>query len=155
MVRVLKTLRKELTPVQKCRIWTLHEDGNNISQIHIKTGYPHSTITTFLNRHTLTPTDDFENKPGRGAIRKITPRGERHLLRTVNLEPRMTLKSLASPSKSGHKLNHHTVASILKLNGKAKRRPRKKPFLTDEHKTRRRAHYRAEKAMKRDNRKVY
>jgi hypothetical protein len=154
MARKLKTDRRELTPVQKCRVWTLHEEGNNPSQIHIKTGYPRSTITGFLKRHTLAPTDDFKNQPGRGAMRKITPRGERHLVRTANLEPRMTLKALGSPSKSGKKLNHHIVAQVLKRNGKAKRRPRKKPFLTEEHKKRRVAHCKAEKAIKRDNRKV-
>ena len=66
----------------------------------------------------------------------------------------MTLKALITPSKSGHKLNYYTIARVLKFNGKAKRRPRKKPFLTEDYKKRRRAYYRAEKAIKRDNRRV-
>ena len=66
----------------------------------------------------------------------------------------MTLKALSTPSKSGEKLNYHTVAIILKSFGKAKRRPRKKPFLSPLHKKKRRIHCRAEKAMKRDPRKV-
>jgi hypothetical protein len=87
-------------------------------------------------------------------MRKITLKGERHLIRTANLEPKMTLKALGSPSKSGKKLNYYTVAQVLKRNGKAKRRLRKKPFLTEEHKKRRVAHCKAEKAIKRDNWKV-
>ena len=87
-------------------------------------------------------------------MRKITLRGERHLIQTTNLEPKITLKALGSLSKSGKKLNYYIVAQVLKRNRKAKRRPRKKPFLTKEHKKRRVAHYKAKKAIKRDNRKV-
>lgn len=69
-------------------------------------------------------------------------------------EPKMTLKALATPSKSGKKLNHHTVAKYLKKHGKAKRRPRSKPYLSPLYKKKRRAHYRAELGQKRDYRKV-
>lgn len=154
MPRKPKTTRKELTPVQKSNIWTLHEEGHNASQIHRKTGYHRSTIGTFLSRHTLAPIDGFESKPGRGAMRKVKPQGERNLLRIANEDTRMTLKALATPSKSGVKLHPRTVARILKFHGKAKRRPRKKSFLTKDHRRRRRVHCRAVKAMKRDNRKV-
>jgi transposase len=128
--------------------------GLSTSQIHSKTGYPRSTIRSFLNRHTLNPVKGFENEPGRRAMRRVKPQGERNLLRIANQDTRMTLKALATPSKSGVKLHPRTVAKILKFHGKAKRRPRKKPFLTEDHKRRRRVHYKAEKAMKRDNRKV-
>jgi hypothetical protein len=67
----------------------------------------------------------------------------------------MSLKSLAIPSKSGKRLNYYIVAIILKSFSKAKRRLRKKPFLTPLHKQKRRTHYRNEKAIRRDNRKVY
>src|ERR1700722_11229057 len=66
----------------------------------------------------------------------------------------MTLKALATPSKSGKQLYHHTIAIILKSFRKAKRRPRKKPFLTPLHKKKRRIHCRAKKAIKRNNRRV-
>jgi len=66
----------------------------------------------------------------------------------------MTLKALATPSKSGKQLYHHTVAIILKSFRKAKRRLRKKPFLTPLHKKKRRIHCWAEKAIKRNNRRV-
>jgi hypothetical protein len=67
----------------------------------------------------------------------------------------MTLKALGSLSKSGKKLNHHIIVQVRKRNGKAKRRPRQKPFLIEEHKKRRVAYCKAEKAIKRDNWKVY
>ena len=67
----------------------------------------------------------------------------------------MTLEALSILLKSGKKLNHHTVAIMLKSFGKAKRRPRKKPFLNTLYKKKRREHYRAKKAMGRDNRRVY
>ncbi|OCK99979.1 uncharacterized protein K441DRAFT_725531 [Cenococcum geophilum 1.58] len=66
----------------------------------------------------------------------------------------MTLKALATPSKSGKQLHHHTAAIILKSSGKAKRRPCKKPFLTPLHKKKRRIYCWAEKAIKRNNRRV-
>ncbi len=66
----------------------------------------------------------------------------------------MTLKALASPSKSGQQLNHYTVSKVLKRHGKAKRRPRKKPYLSPLHKKKRREHCRAELAIKRNYRRV-
>jgi len=66
----------------------------------------------------------------------------------------MSLKLLATPSKSGKRLNHHTVAILLKSFSKAKRRPRKKPFLTPLHKRKRRVYCKGERAIERDNWKV-
>jgi Transposase len=83
----------------------------------------------------------FESKPRSGAPKKITPRGACTLVRTAINEPRISLKALATPSKSGKRLSHYTVAIVLKSFGKAKRRLRKKPFLTPLHKQKRRFHY--------------
>ena len=69
-------------------------------------------------------------------------------------EPKMTFKALAIPSKSGKKLNHHTVAKYLKKHGKAKRRSRSKPYLSPLYKKKRRAYSRTELDQKRDYRKV-
>jgi len=139
--------------VQKSRIWTLHEEGYTPTQIHLKTGHPRSTVSSFLIRHALSPHATFQNKPGRGGTKKITLRGERELVRAALADPRMPLKALATPSKSGKQLNHHTVAKILKLHGVSKHRPRKKPFLTDLHRKKRRAHC-TEELAGRDPRKV-
>jgi hypothetical protein len=67
----------------------------------------------------------------------------------------MTLKALNTPSKSRKKLNYYTIAIMLKSFGKAKHRPRKKPFLNTLYKKKRREHCRAKKAMGRDNKRVY
>jgi hypothetical protein len=67
----------------------------------------------------------------------------------------MTLEALSTPSKSGKKLNYYTIVITLKSFGKAKHRPRKKPFLNTLYKKKRREHCRAEKAMGRDNKRVY
>jgi hypothetical protein len=155
MVIAPKTARKELTTAQKSRIWTLYKEGNNPTQIWRKTTIPRTTCSLFITRQLITPDPTFELKPKRGTPKKITERGTRALLRTASLNTRITLKALASPSKSGQYLNHYIVAIYLKSAGKAKRRPRKKPFLTPLYKKKRRIHYRTKKAIKRDNRRVY
>jgi transposase len=154
MVVTPKTKRKELTEAARSKIWTLYLEGYNPSQIHVKTGTPRSTINGVIARQTLCPDSRFKSKPRSGRPQKISQRGARSLVRTAISEPKMTLEALSTPSKSGKKLNHHTVAIVLKSFGKAKRRPRKKPFLNTLHKKKRREHCRAEKAMGRDNRRV-
>jgi hypothetical protein len=67
----------------------------------------------------------------------------------------MTLEALSTPSKSGKKLNHHTIAIMLKSFRKAKRRPRKKPFLNTLYKRKHQEYCQAKKAIERDNKRVY
>ncbi|KAF4631079.1 hypothetical protein G7Y89_g7059 [Cudoniella acicularis] len=109
---------------------TLHEEGYSPTDIWHKTNIPRTTVSSFIKRQTACPNPAFENKPKSSRPRKITPRGERALLYTK------------------------TVAKVLKLHGRAKRRTRKKPFLSPLHKEKRRIHCKAEEAMKRDNRNV-
>jgi hypothetical protein len=97
----------------------------------------------------------FKSKPRSGAPQKLDFRAARKLVRDTVKEPRTSLKSLGTPSKSGKYLHHRTVAILLKSFGRAKRRLYKKPFLIPLHKQKRRFHYREEKAMKRNNRRVY
>jgi Transposase len=149
-----KGSRKELTKSQKSRIWTLHEEGYTPTEIWRKTKIPRPTCDSFIRRQCISPNPTFENKPRSSCPKKITTQGARALVRTACQDTRMTLKALATPSKSSEKLNHHTVAIVLKSFGKAKRRPRKKPFLSPLHKKKRRVHCRAKKAIKRNNRRV-
>jgi transposase len=118
-----KTKRKELSEAARSRIWTLHLEGYNPTQIHGKTGDPRTIINGVIARQTLCPNPKLESKPQSGHPRKISQRGARALVYTTIAEPRMTLKALATPSKSGKELHHHTVAIVLKSFGKAKRRP--------------------------------
>ncbi len=143
-----------LTEREKERILTLKDEGNGPTTIWHKTGIPRSTVSSFLNRHAKTDNSTLARKPGSGAKKKLSLRAERALVRTALKEPRMTLKALASPSKSGQQLNHHTVAKVLKRYEKAKRRPRKKPYLNLLHKKKRRAHCRDELATRRNPRRV-
>jgi hypothetical protein len=154
MAVVSKVARKELTIAKRSRLWTLYYEDYFATKIFRKTGVPRTTITTFIKRQTLASTITFKSKPRSGAKDKLNPRAQRRLVRTACAEPRISLKSLATASKSGKRLNYHTVAIILKSFGKAKRRPRKKPFLTPLHKQKRRFHCRDERAMKRNNRRV-
>jgi transposase len=149
-----KISRRELTPAERSYLWALHCEGYTPTQIWRKTKVPRTTVTSLIKRQSLSNNNTFESKPRSGPKKKLSVRAERRLVRTAVAQPRMPLKALATPSKSGKRLNHHTVAIILKSFGKAKRRPRKKPFLTDEHRLRRRIHCRAERDMERDNRKV-
>jgi hypothetical protein len=134
MAVVSKIAKKELTPVERSKVWTLHCEGYTPTQIWNKTKHARTTVSAFIQRETLTSSMAFLGKLRSGAPKKITPRGARALVRTAVNHPRMSLKALATPSKSGKRLNHHTVAILLKSFGKAKRRPRKKPFLTPLHK---------------------
>jgi len=55
------------------------------------------------------------------ALKKITPRGARALIRTIINHLRMSLKVLATPSKSGKRLNYYTITILLKSFSKVKR----------------------------------
>jgi hypothetical protein len=154
MVVAPKGPRKELTKAQKSRIWTLYEEGYNPTEIWHRTKIPCTTCSSFITRQSISPDPCFENKLRSGCPKKITTRGTRLLVRTACKDTRMTLKALATLSKSGKKLNYYTVAIILKSFSKAKRRLRKKPFLSPLHKKKRQEHCRAEKAMKRNNQLV-
>jgi hypothetical protein len=154
MAPLPKVTTKQLTPVEKSRIWTLYEEGYNPTQIHHKTKIPRTTISGFITRHASAPNNTFESKPRSGRRKKSTPRGTRALLKTATTDTRTTLKALGTPSKSGKRLCTKTIAKVLKFTRKAKHRPRKNPFLTPLHKKKRREHCKAEKAMGRNNRKV-
>lgn len=144
----------DLSVAKRSKIWTLYEEGLGPTAISNKTDIPRSTISSFLIRHAKSGSTSFKSKPGRGNKPKLSPRAERTLVRIALNEPKMTLKALASPSKSGKELNHHTVSKILKRHGKAKRRPRKKPYLSPLHKKKRRIHCREELKRKRNHRAV-
>jgi hypothetical protein len=134
MVVAPKGPYKELTKAWKSRIWTLYEEGYNPTEIWHKTKIPHTTCSSFITHQSISSNPCFENKPRSGRPKKITIRSARSLVRTACKDTRMTLKALATPSKSGKKLNHHIVAIILKSFGKANRRPCKKPLLSPLHK---------------------
>jgi transposase len=93
-----------------------------------------STIRSIIQRREESGDSSFKSKPRSGRPKKTTPRDNRALLRAANHDTKATLYALATPSKSSRQLSRGTVRKILKAAGKAKRRPRKKPFLKPEHK---------------------
>jgi hypothetical protein len=149
-----KKPNSHLTLREKERILTLKDEGHRPSAIWRKTKIPRSTISSFLNQYTKTDNSMLARKPGSGTKKKLLARAKRTLMHIAINEPRITLKALLTPSKSGKKLNHHTVARIFKQHRKAKRRPRKKPYLTIRHKKLRRAYSRFKLKVKRNPRKV-
>jgi hypothetical protein len=82
--------------------------------------------------------------------KKTTNRQDRALVRYADANPRCSLKLLATPSKSGVKLGRNTVRKILKVHGRSKRVPRKKPWLRGENRKRRLTWTRVKKKRKRD-----
>jgi transposase len=103
-----------------------------------------------MNRLKLQPVLDFHSKSRPGGPKKTTDRDDRALVRYAEAHPRCSLKLLATPSKSSKRLGINTVRNVLKAYGKAKRVPRKKPWLKEENRKRQLTWIRAEKKRKRN-----
>lgn len=154
MGRAPKSDRVELTPAKRAQIWTRYLDGHGFTTISRLEKTPYSTVRSIIERRLETGDTSFETRPGRGRSKKTSDRDDRALLRHANQHPRDTLHALATPSKSGHKLGRNTVRKILKAYGKAKRKPRKKPYLKLEHKNKRLIWCKQQKKTKRNYRKI-
>jgi hypothetical protein len=141
-----KTSRRETTLEQRVAAWTWYKARKTILEVGRLTELPRSTCSDIIKRAKLsTGTDKFSNKSRSGAPPKITPKGERRLLRAAFNDTQAPLKALATPSKSGVQLCCHTVQKVLKRNGKARRRPWRKPYLSKQHIRLRREFYYREK----------
>jgi transposase len=148
-----KTSRRETTLAQRTEVWTWYKAGKSLSEIKRIVSLPRSTVWDIINRaKKATSTDKFLNKPRVGCPPKVTERAERRLLRAAWNDTPAPLAALATPSKSGIQLCRNTVRKILKRNGKSRRRPRKKPYLSPKHIRGRREFYYRE--ILRDWRKV-
>ena len=154
MGRVRKTSRTELTPELRSRIWERYECGHSITAISKHFKVPRTTCSSLINRLKLQASLDFHSKPRSGGPKKVNPRHERALVRYAVAHPRCSLKLLGTPSKSSIKLGRNTVRAILKAHGKAKRVPRKKPWLRPENVERRLSWTRVEKKRRRNWNKV-
>jgi transposase len=121
--------------VERAIIWAHYCDGLTYSQIVEATGYVKSTISSIIQRiKKSTKADKFSSAKQSGALRRVDLRGERALLQHADKNTRDPLAVLKTPSKSGKQLTQKTVQQILKHNGKARCRARKKPYLTKTHK---------------------
>jgi hypothetical protein len=80
MGRVLKTKRKELSPTHRAKIWTLHKEGYNPSEIHARIGTPCLTINRVIARQILNLDSSFQSRPQSGQPKKISQQGTRALI---------------------------------------------------------------------------
>jgi transposase len=129
-----KSRGKETTPAKRAAVWTRHCSGYSVPKIIALEHLPRSTIQSIIQRREESGDSSFKSKPRSGRPKKTSERNDQALLQAANNDTKATLYALASPSKSGHRLGRNTVRKILKAASKAKRRPRKKPFLKPEHK---------------------
>jgi transposase len=154
MAVVPKTSRREVKPHVRSVILDRYRQGQSVPQIIAATNKARSTIISIIDRYKDEAEPTFQNKPRSGRPPKLSTRAERRLLRHANANTKDTLEALATPSKSGKKICRTTVRKALKKYGKAKRRPRKKPWLHPENKVKRTDFCKEEKRVKRDYNKV-
>jgi hypothetical protein len=147
---VYKTSRRELSPETRAHIWERYECRHSVTAISKHFKVPRSTYSSLINRLKLQTTLDFYSKARSGVLKKTTKWHKRALVHYAVANPRCSIKLLGTPSKSGIKLGKNTVRVILKTHGKAKRVPRKKPWLYPENIKRRLSWTRVEKKRKRN-----
>jgi len=150
-----KTSRKELSPTKRAHIWELYECGHNITAIAKHFREPRSTVSSLINRLKKQSVLDFASKPRPGGPKRTNNREDRALVRYAIANPRCSLKILTTLSKYSKKLGLNTVRNILKAYRKAKRVPRKKPWLRPENMTRQLTWTRVKKKRKRNWKTVY
>jgi transposase len=108
--------------------------GKSYSEIGRLEDLTKTTVATIIQRtKKRTGQDRFTNAPRCGAPKKLEVRGERRLLRAASNDTRATLAVLGTPSKSGKELSRKLVRKTLKKYGKARRRARRKPYLSKTH----------------------
>jgi len=140
------TSRRETTLEKRADVWAWYRVGKTYSEIGRLTDLTKSTVAKVVQREKKrTGQDRFSNAPRPGRPPKLTPKGERRLLRAASKDTRATLAALSTPSKSGKQLSRTTVRKVLKKNGKARRRARRKPYISKVHKRRRVRFGKAEK----------
>jgi transposase len=145
-----KTSRRELLPAQRALIVHKYQDGATIADIHREFKTPRSTIRSILDRYQNYTGFEFKNKPRCGVKPKLNLRQERALIRHADKNPKDSLFALATPSKSGVEIGRNLVRKVLKKYGKAKRKPRTKPYISPINKKKRGKFCRAEKKGKRN-----
>lgn len=129
------TARRETTPEKRSAVWTWYRAGKTLSEIARLEDLTKLTVTGIIRRvKARTGENKFTNAKRPGKPPKLTPKGERRLLRVAANDTRANLAYLAIPSKSGQKLSRTTVRKTLKKHGKARRRTRKKPYLSGKYK---------------------
>ena len=129
-----KTSRREHSSEVLRLVFKLHDKKFSGPEIATTLDLPRSTIYRLIkdrDKHQ----ERIENGSKRaGRKPKLTRRAERALLRHVNQNPKDTFQALATPSKSGQQLHPTTVRRYLRKNELYAFKPRRKPFLNENHK---------------------
>jgi predicted transcriptional regulator len=132
------TSRRETTIEKRAEVWAWYKVGKTYSEIGRLTELTKWTVAKIIKREKKrTGQDRFSNAPRPGRPPKLTPKVKRRFLRAASKDTRATLTALSTPSKSGKQLSKTTVRKVLKQHGKARRRARRKPYLSKVHKRRR------------------
>ena len=128
-----KTSRREHSGEVLKLVFRMHDQDYSGPQIANALDLPRSTVYRVIKdreKH-QERIDTGSKRPGRKP--KLSRRGERALIRYVNQNPKDTLRSLSSPSKSGQQLHINTVRKYLAKNELHCFKPHRKPFLSARH----------------------
>ena len=119
-------------PVSSAVIIALHKSGMKVASIASQEGVTPTTVYRHLRKAAQNKAED--GRVNNRSPSKLTSR-ERHILtRSARKDRRQTLGTLSV----NHGIHKQTARKLLLEKGIQKRRPTKKPFLTDAHRKNRR-----------------
>jgi transposase len=148
-----KTSCREVPVRKRVIILDPYRQGKSILEIKDATKLLRSTIRSIIDRYKDEKDPTLENKPRSGRPpppRELSERAERKLLRHASDNPKDTLFALRTPSTCGKLIGRNLVRKTLKKYGKAKRKPRKKPWLCPDNIGKRLEFAQSEEKIKRD-----
>ena len=115
----------------------MHVAGWSSRRIAGQLGLSNSTVADTIQRLKRNIHEGVENlfqsQPRSGRPKKLCSRDVRHLIRCAIQDRKASLQTLATPTKSGHYISRGHVRRVLKIHNKARRRARKKPWLSIKH----------------------
>nr|XP_054749652.1 uncharacterized protein LOC129255120 [Lytechinus pictus] len=117
---------KQYTEDLRQRVVELHKSGSSLGVISKTLIMPHASVQTIIRKHKTLGT--VQNLPRSGRKRKLNRTAEGRLVRTDQLNPRMTKKEICQDLEaSGSKLSPSTIKRVLHDHGLRGCRTRKKP----------------------------
>ncbi|XP_063952044.1 uncharacterized protein LOC135153428 [Lytechinus pictus] len=121
---------KQYTEDLRQRVVDLHKYVSSLGVISKTLIKPCASVQTIIRKHNTLRT--VQTPPRSGRRRKLTRTAERRLVRTVQLNPRMTKKEICQDLEaSGSKVSPSTIKQVLHDHGLRCCRARKKPLLQD------------------------
>ena len=100
------TICRETSKEKRIEVWAWYKSGKSYSEIGRLENLTKSTVSKIIQRaKAITSEDKFSNKKRTGRPPKLTPKGERRLLRAASNDTCTNLACLRILSKSGKKLS--------------------------------------------------